>query len=565
MSINMNLVLEYSSLFESDKDNIEELLKDVPREVVYKCAAHFIMKHLFNEDQFNVFSSLNYWFSEKNKGYKNEIIRLINIHYKGKTENLTFIHPLSNLRIIQYCLNLKPHSENVLTEDQYEIILFKTYLLINEEITNQFKHTLDFKKDDYLNIGPEVVVFSTAFKMAELFHYNFGSEFFCQMVKLSFFYRFMCSTDELKIHHEEFLNLYNVSSINEYAGRFITFIPQITNSNKHGYLEITNNNEDSRSFLEKISNDEIKIEEDHDFKSVRDCPLIKIEEGKYLIAHPLFLINKFFKSIYFDFNKINSKLLKSNQSRITEFRSYYTTNFSQRYLLEEVLGYSLKNKYLKISGDVLSKIDSAPDYYIREGNKVILIENKDTYFSAKIKESEDFEAVIKELREKLLEKSTGKKSAIKQLVNNIIQVLDYKNEFDRDYKLNNLKIYPIIIVHDIFYNTPGLNKIVLKWFNDELDMNRKSIKEPFFKNIKPLLIINIDSIIRSAELLRTNNITLFEILNNCIDKMYLNERSNRSKLEKGMYPTFNVIEEQINDRCSTLVQNNKIMDFAFSL
>lgn len=561
----MNLVLEYSSLFESDKNNIEELLKDVPREVVYKCAAHFIMKHLFNEDQFNAFSSLNYWFSEKNKAYKNEIIRLINIHYKGKTENLTFIHPLSNLRIIQYCLNLQPHSENVLTEDQYEIILFKTYLLINEEITNQFKHTLDFKKDDYLNIGPEVVVFSTAFKMAELFHYNFGSEFFCQMVKLSFFYRFMCSTDELKIHHEEFLNLYNVSSINEYAGRFITFIPQITNSNKHGYLEITNNNEDSRSFLEKISNDEIKIEEDHDFKSVRDCPLIKIEEGKYLIAHPLFLINKFFKSIYFDFNKINSKLLKSNQSRITEFRSYYTTNFSQRYLLEEVLGYSLKNKYLKISGDVLSKIDSAPDYYIREGNKVILIENKDTYFSAKIKESEDFEEVIKELREKLLEKSTGKKSAIKQLVNNVIQVLDYKNKFDSDYKLHNLKIYPIIIVHDIFYNTPGLNKIVLKWFNDELDMNRKSINEPFFKNIKPLLIINIDSIIRSAELLRTNNITLFEILNNCIDKMYLNERRNRSKLEKGMYPTFNVIEEQIKDRCSTLVQNNKIMDFAFSL
>lgn len=565
MAINMSLVLEYSSLFEQEKEDIEELLKLVPKEIVYKCAAHHIMKQLFNEDQFNVFGSLNYWFSQKNSEYKKEILQLINIRYKGKTENLSLIHPLSNLRIIQYCLNIQPKSEIALTEDQYEIILFKTYLLINEEITSQFKQTLDFKNDDYLNIGPEIVVFSSAFKMSELFHYNFGSEFFCQMVKLSFFYRFMCSRDELKKHHEEFLKMYNVSSINDYAGRFITFIPQITNSGKHGYLEITNNNEDSISFLEKISNDEIKIDEDHDFKSVRDCPLIKIEEGKYLIAHPLFLINKFFKSIYFDFYKINSKLFKSNQSKITEFRSYYTTNFSQGYLLEEVLEYSLKNKYLKIHGDVLSKIDSAPDYYIREGNKVILIENKDTYFSAKIKESEDFEEVIKELREKLLVKSTGKKSAIKQLVNNIIRVKDYKNEFDRDYKLNNIKIYPIIIVHDIFYNTPGLNKIVLKWFNDELDMNGISINETFFKNVKPLLIINIDSIIRSAELLRTNNITLFEILNNCIDKMYLNERSNRPKLEKGMYPTFKVIEEQINHKCKTLVQNNKIMDFAFSL
>ena len=561
----MNICLEYSVLFKLEKENIEELLKGVPREIVYKCAAHHIMKHLYKEDQFNVFGSLNYWFSQKNREYKKEILRLINIHYKGKTENLSLIHPLSNLRVIQYCLNIQPNSEIVLTEDEYEIILFKTYLLINEEITSQFKQTIDLNKVDYLNIGPEIVVFSTAFKMAELFHYNFGSEFFCQMVKLSFFYRFMCSTDELKKHHEEFLRMYNVSSINDYAGRFITFIPQITNLVKHGYLEITNNNKDSISFLEKISNDEIKIDEDHDFKSVRECPLIKIDEGKYLIAHPLFLINKFFKSIYFDFYKINSKLLKSNQSKILEFRSFYTTNFSQRFLLEEVLGYSLKNKYLKINGNILDKIDSAPDYYIREGNKVILIENKDTYFSAKIKESEDFEEVIKELREKLLVKSTGKKSAIQQLVKNIIQVLDYKNEFDRDYKLNNLKIYPIIIVHDIFYNTPGLNKIVLKWFNDELDMNSEFIKEPFLKNIKPVLIINIDSIIRSAELLRTNNITLFEILNNCIDKMYINERSNRSKLEKGMYPTFKVIEEQINYRCSTLVQNNKIMDFAFSL
>ena len=565
MSINMNICLEYTILFKSEKENVEELLKGVPREIVYKCAAHHIMKQLFNEDQFNVFGSLDYWFSQKNNEYKKEILQLINIHYNGKTENLSLIHPLSNLKIIQYCLNLQPHSDIVLTEDEYEIILFKTYLIINEEITNQFKQTLDFKNEKYSNIGPEVVVFSTAFKMAELFHYNFASEFFCQMVKLSFFYRFVCSKDELKIHHDEFLNLYNVTSINEYAGRFISFIPQITNSNKHGYLEITNNNEDSRLFLEKISNDVIKIEEDHDFKSVRDCPLIKIEEGKYLIAHPLFLINKFFKSIYFDFNTINSKLIKSNQSKITEFRSFYTTNFSQRFLLEEVLGYSLKNKYLKINGDVLDKINSSPDYYIREGNKVILIENKDTYFSAKIKESEDFEEVIKELSEKLFVKSTGKKSAIKQLVNNIIQVLDYKNEFDRDYKPNNLKIYPVIIVHDIFYNTPGLNKIVLKWFNDELVSNNEFIKEPFLKNINPLLIINIDSIIRSAELLRTNNITLFEILNNCIDKMYLNERSNRSKLEKGMYPTFKIIEEQINHRCKTLVQNNKIMDFAFSL
>lgn len=565
MSIKMDLVLEYSSLFEYECENIQDLLRGVSKEVVYKCAAHHIMKHLFQEDQFNAIDSLNNWFSESNSNYKTEILKKVNSVYSDKLDNLSFIHPLSHIKIVQYSLNVNGDDIIELSNDDQEINIFKIYLLINEEVANQFKKNNNYFGQEFNGIEPEVAIFSIGMKMSELFHYNFESEFYCQMVKFSIFNSFIKSKSELKTHLINFLKKYNVNSIDEYIGKLIQFIPHIINSNKHGFIEFSNSLEEEKGFLENISNDKITIENDFDFISVRDSPLIKLNEEKYLIIHPLFLLDKIFKSIYFDFNNINKNLFKLKESKISDFRSYYTTNFSEKYLLNEVLKYSLKNKYLQISNEKLNGVESAPDYYIREGNKVILIENKDTYFSAKVKDSDDFNEVMAELRKKLVVKDSGKKSAIKQLVNNIIQVFDYKNNFDKNYKLNNLKIYPIIIVHDIFFNCPGLNKIVLKWFNDELSNSKTLIQPEHLKNIMPVLIINIDSIIRSAEILRTNNMNIFNLLNLCIDKMNQNDRTSRKKIESGMLPTSLIIENHINARFRTLVKHNKILDIAFSL
>ena len=565
MSIKMDLVLEYSSLFEDESEDIQQLLKGVSKEVIFKCAAHHIMKHLFQEDQFNAIDTIDNWFSDINSSYKVEILNKIYSIYKDKLNHLSFIHPLSHIKIVQYCLNIKDEDINELSTADQEISIFKIYLLINEEVANQFKINNNFFGQEYKGIEPEVAILSIGMKMAELFHYNFESEFYSQMVKLSLFNSFVISKTEMSLHLLKFLKMYNVNSINEYIGKLIQFVTHIINSSKHGFIEFSNNIEEEKGFLEKISNDKIVIDNDFDFISVRDSPLIKLSEEKYLLIHPLFLLDKIFKSIYFDFNIINKELFEQHKSTISNFRSFYTTNFSEKYLLDEVLKYSLKNKYFQLSSKELHSIDSAPDYYIREGNKVILIENKDTFFSAKVKDSEDFNEVMAELKRKLVVKDNGRKSAIKQLVNNITKVLHHKNNFDKNYKQKNLKIYPVIIVHDIFYNCPGLNKIVLKWFNDELNNNKEHLDPKYFNNIMPVLIINIDSIIRSAEILRTNNMNIFNLLNLCINKLNLNDRTSRKKIESGMIPTSHVIENHINATQRTLVKYNKILDITFSL
>ena len=58
---------------------------------------------------------------------------------------------------------------------------------------------------------------------------------------------------------------------------------------------------------------------------------------------------------------------------------------------------------------------------------------------------------------------------------------------------------------------------------------------------------------------------IFNLLNLCINKLNLNDRTSRKKIESGMIPTSHVIENHINATQRTLVKYNKILDITFSL
>ena len=85
----------------------------------------------------------------------------------------------------------------------------------------------------------------------------------------------------------------------------------------------------------------------------------------------------------------------------------------------------------------------------------------------------------------------NKKFLKMQLISSIRRIL--KNEFaaDTDYHYKKVFIYPVLLTHDLQYDTPGFNELIDFWFQDAL----LELEGLFMRQVKPLSIVNIDSLI----------------------------------------------------------------------
>src|SRR5690606_38611010 len=153
------------------------------------------------------------------------------------------------------------------------------------------------------------------------------------------------------------------------------------------------------------------------------------------------------------------------------------------------------NPNISMSGDEINT-QGCPDYYIRKGSNIMIFESKDFLIPAPVKESCDFEQYEKEFKKSLYYKEKdGKitKKAVLQLIENVRRILDKTNDFDANYDLSRINIYPILITHDNQYDVVGFNNLLNHWFQTELS---KLVAEGYrIRSVRPLTVVNIDSLI----------------------------------------------------------------------
>jgi len=159
-------------------------------------------------------------------------------------------------------------------------------------------------------------------------------------------------------------------------------------------------------------------------------------------------------------------------------------------------------KWIHLSGDnfLAQGYSAEPDYYIRFKNKIFLFESKDVVLKGEEKQSRDYPIVQNALKKKFYKIDKEGKieaKAVLQLIENIKRILTkYYDKCDDGYNPANVKIYPILIVHDRQFDSLGVNRLVSKWFKKEL----VEMKDEFnIYNIQDITVINIDSILLHQE------------------------------------------------------------------
>jgi hypothetical protein len=276
----------------------------------------------------------------------------------------------------------------------------------------------------------------------------------------------------------------------------------------------------------------------------------------------LFVVEKIFKGVYFLLRDVNKTLPK--ETRIKEIKSFYGDEFSEKVLCYKVIASIYQDKCIRFSGKELAdkNIDGAPDYYVRKGKNILLFESKDFLIAAEKKMSFDFNVYEEEFGRVLdyeeLPDGKTKPKAVVQLINGIRRLLKKEFAADTEYHYKDVFIYPILLTHDLQYDTTGFNELIDFWFqNALLELQGEGL---FIYHVKPLSVVNIDSLIYNQVGL-ANNIPLHEVLNLYHQNKIVEKAKKKNFKSKEEYDNF--LEEYKQMRMSKLIPFSIFIDRYF--
>ncbi|SDL98681.1 hypothetical protein [Chryseobacterium taihuense] len=398
--------------------------------------------------------------------------------------------------------------------DRDEINLFKAFLLINETINKSDNLSLDSSTENIDKISDIMIAlkFSTSdigvyedvdselLKLAYVTSYKFES-----------LLKFLSEKEENEYLIDELCSFFKQTSIIDLKKQVDFLVLQILLFRQNKSFKFKVDEPETIAFLDSLISEQ--IEEDSDFLHLRNYPLYKMDKETYTIINAFFVLDKFTKSIKFllkdCFNKKNN--LKVNDRT---FFNFYNKDFSENYLMKNVLNNIFSKKYFN-KHEVLETKESEPDYYIRHNKDLYIFEYKDVLIAKDVKISSDINKITKTLEGKFLTNpNNGKRIGIGQIITHIEAISSNNFIYDKQIKKDkSYNIYPILLLSDRTLEIPGINHMLNKWFIENLNVENK------YLNVKKLTIIDLDTLIFYEQYLKNKDKNFKNLLDEQLSKM----------------------------------------------
>ncbi|WP_047451330.1 hypothetical protein [Alistipes sp. ZOR0009] len=521
----MNLQIEtniaYKDLFQDfDSTSISDLLREIPSKNALEITCHFLAQiHTKEKDTSRQLHYLRQWLTKIPIEIQTECNAFVERISKKKNAKFNFLNNVSLLILVEHIIanfNELEIQESLSAEQELKLLksyLFSSQTWIDKQKFNGEKIT---KPEELIKLllpiqlpYVEILEFKD-FRLQFLKAINFFK--FCESHELfSNYLKIFLESNNLKSWQEYLINLLNL-----YTSKLVNeTIPSIEVF-QETHTEVTN-------WLNTLCVDTGSFMSSNDFLGIREKPLFRFDDNKYLYLNLNFFIDKIFQGIQFDFasalakNEIeyNGKVIAgyvSNEKGKVGFKSIWGEVYSENHLLYPTLDYIFGNKkYICYSGENMKEHlgDGEPDYYVRDNAKIYLFEYKDVLLNASIKHSYDYEQIEKEIFKKFVSNQHGDDKGISQLINSISDIIENKyNSFD-NFDFTKAIIYSIIIYNHFDFNSPGINYILNKKFREIV--NEKGLEKKV--EIKNLSLIDLDSFIKFQDLFNKKKMTLNHCLN----------------------------------------------------
>ncbi|PSL23167.1 hypothetical protein [Dyadobacter jiangsuensis] len=558
-------LLKFHDLFPNEEIDVDLLLQAFSKEMLLHAAINFSGYHNHFDRDEDIFSVLRRHFRGHLTAKLSQILNNIYRIQQQTQRAAHFIYPPSSLKLFEYALKSDKSTEVLgqFDEDEGSLNLFKAYLCFNEDIMLR-AHKASQLLVDYSSDRIEYLTALTGSVFDnEILNHNLSLEFSVQFQKSQYLFLFLRENEKTRPLLLETLKYYNCRSIGELFNMMIFLLDPIE-CQKDAIIDIRDKpmSKLAIKFIDKFVLAE--FEENMDFLSIRNTPVMKMDDGLYKIIYAKFVIDKLFRGWYFVLNRLNSTLELSIQ--IKNFRSFYSTEFTEEYLLTKLLHGVFPKKAISFSGREIRvarqndkrKEVAEPDYYVRDFNNIFLIECKDALIKKEAKESLNYLEIDAELRSKFLETTNGGKrqsKAIHQLLDNIQRIKSGNIDFDRYDKMPSVRIYPILILTEEVFNATGLNQLINEWFGEELG-NRRDNSGIKLDKIEPLTIITVDSLIYIRPYLIAGRVKFKDMVDSYINE-HLTRPTNTKLWERNRMIPFSLFSRSyIWRKCNNSLQSS---------
>lgn len=517
--------LKYEDIF-NDSDTIEKLAFNISKDeaLLQLSLINANISSIHTKPGLEKHFILNEWLKLSDEGVKYRIKHAYGKHYKHKNDGIVdlssvvILNKINTFRVIETILVNPQFINKKIDSKTASESLFRLYLLIGSEITERqdkaFKAFLPTYGEKSKRIRLHLFMGLT---YIEPDNYITRSQvFISQFLKFIQFEKWLRSKTEFKNLEKDYLNEIGVQKWSEY----INDVFQINSLSFQHIIIYSDSNPVLKNTLDYLSNEAENKTTWNEFLAVKKNPLYKINDSKYLVLDFDFLIEKFFTSVYHDLVHL------SKSQNLLAFHSDYNKEFIEEYLLNKAIENIFGKSYVKFTETEMNSLKpkkrkiGLPDYYIRNGNKVLIFECKNSYISHELINKLDLKLIEDDIKNKFYVNTKKRKKAIKQLMDFIVNSANGNYSFfDTSAKLNKLIYYPILIITDPLLRSMGFNKLM----NEYLDLEKEMIDNDLRKRILSVTVIHIDDLLFYDKDLKQLDVLIKDYHKHLSNKEYIEE------------------------------------------
>ena len=486
-------IVGYKQLYPAgDMPDLPELLDGLSRKWAVTLVANMQNKLVgkpffnpdFNGEKDSQIDVPRFFFGSWNEHQAIDVIR----RYNAQLELAKKLHQVpmacaageeTPLLLLKHIMAL-PEVDNTSDIPALERRLYLAFMVANETTMNRDQGYSPYKQEDDLEMYLASLLMS---RYAYNDYTNQKNELDelvrNQNIRTVRFFGFVRNHPQLKDLYNDFLVKYELKSWNDYLKTYWSV--QTLARYKTGVINFKNLNDEDQLLSEQIVDKDsidihqhIPLADNVDYVAFREKPFIKMAPHEYAVIDISFMIKRMFDGLYFIFNDLWQG---RHPDKPNEFNRIYTTDFSEETVLVENLKevanthgwFSLTDKECKaiVPEQVLG---SPPDFYIREGNNIILFECKDVKIKREIKAEGNIAQLLEEVDKGFVgyedEKGRWRHKGVGQLVRNAKRIQDGTFKWDAE-AVKVSRIYLILVLAD-------QKQVAWGWKNY---LNRKMLEE----------------------------------------------------------------------------------------
>lgn len=490
--------------------DIQEYLKHLPREI---CISYGLLMSNYTQEDGIQEQIVNLNFTEKIPPI------LLNKLTKERLSNDRYIlfSPQTGFELLKNTFSIPKSEFHRIIGEQFSFIpLLLAILRINSELRRIGSHfrdksailfTKQIRSRKY-ELDDRITIYPTIYRMFCLLHFIEQTKD-PKWIKL---YELLSSDLEVK-------------SLRDYYSTTLSIIgkcnlhPKVSNT-----IFTSKIGANSYSWLSRFSFDHnavITLDDNQDYTYFKKYPLVKLSESEFGVISNLFISNQLYSSLKFRMSQL------CKDGNLFNFLSAFNKEFVEDHLLHEILNYAFGHKatkylsendckailteFSRINKLHLNKSDKEklPDGYIRLENNILLIECKAKTIS--LKAIKDEKQCVDDINTDIVNEKHG----TGQLIYNCTRILEGKFYADNNIP-SDFKIYPCIIVDDFSFSSDGFNRYVIE--------NTKDFVSKHHNHVMPFTVLDMDTLILIAELIRTNEFDIFRNIDSY--HRYINGRLN---------------------------------------